>query len=143
MIYDKSVSETLTFTKVLNLYEDDLPSSRSLDTELDMWQAKWRVCDANLAKCIDTPVKALPHADQDYFPNIRTLMLIMVTLPVTSCECERSISLLRLIKSTLLTTMSEDRLNALALMQYYHDIDINPDEIVAEFARCHPRRMEL
>ena len=48
-IYNKSVSETLTFTKVLNLYEDDLPSSRSLDTELDMWQAKWRVCDANLA----------------------------------------------------------------------------------------------
>ena len=55
-IYSKSVSETLTvdtFTKVLSLYEDDLPSSRSLDTELDMWQAKWCGCEANLAKCID------------------------------------------------------------------------------------------
>ena len=62
-------------------------------------------------------------------------MLIMVNVNV--------LSLLRLVKSTLRTTMSEDRLNGLALMQYYHDIHLNPDEIVAEFARCHPRRMEL
>ena len=88
-------------------------------------------------------MKALPHADPDYFPNIRTLMLIMITIPITSCECERSISLLQLVKSTLRTTMSEERLNGLALTQYYHDIHLDPNEIVAEFARCHPRRMEL
>ena len=123
-------------------YEDDLPSSRSLDIELDLWEAKWD-CESSLAEDLNTPVKALPHADQDNFPNIRTLLLIMVTLPITSCECERSISLLRLVKSTLRTTMSEDRLNGLVLMQYYHDIQLNPDEIVAEFAQCHPRRMEL
>lgn len=96
-LYNKSVSEKLTkanFSKVLKLYEDDLPSSRSLDIELDLWEAKWEDCESNLAEDLNTPIKALPHADQDYFPNIRTLMLIMVTLPITSCECERSISLL-------------------------------------------------
>ena len=90
-----------------------------------------------------SPVKALPHADQDYLPNIPTLMLIMIALPITSCECERSISLLRLVKSTSRKTMTEERLNGLALMQYHHDIRLDPDEIVAEFARCNPRRMEL
>ena len=80
---------------MLSLYENDLPS----DTEqigvavMQTWQrAKlW--------------ILQLPHADHDYFPNIRTLMLVMVTLPVTSCERERSISHLRLIKSTVCTTM--------------------------------------
>ena len=70
-------------------------------------------------------------------------MLIMITIPVTSCECERSISLLRLVKSTLRTTMSEERLNGLCLMQYYHDIDLDPDAVVSEFACCHPRRMDI
>ena len=32
------------------------------------------------------------------FPNIKVLLSIMATLPVTSCECERSICLLRLTK---------------------------------------------
>lgn len=92
---------------------------------------------------LNTPVKVLPHADKDYFPNIRSLMLLMITFPVTNCECERSISLLRLVKCTLRTTMTEERLNGLCLMQYYHDIDLDPDEVVSEFARCHLRRMEL
>ena len=70
-------------------------------------------------------------------------MLILVTIPVTSCECERSISLLRLVKSALRTTMGEERLNGLCLLQYYHDIDIDPDAVVSEFARSQPRRMEL
>ena len=143
-LYNKSVSEKHTkakFSKVLRLYEDDLPSSGSLDIELDLWEAKWEHCESNLAYSCKSLTS--PHADQDYFPNIHTLMLIMVTLPITSCECEHSISLLQLVKSTLHTTMREDRLNGLALMQYYHDIQLNPDEIVAEFAQCHPRRMEL
>ena len=41
--------------------------------------------------------------------------LIMITLPITSCECEHSISLLRLVKSTLRTTITEERLNGLAI----------------------------
>ena len=131
------------FAKVLDLYEEDLSSPRSLDVELDLWHTKWVGSEAELAENLNTAAKALPHADQDYFPNIRTLILIMTTLPVTSCECERSISLLRLVKSTLRTTMTEDRLNGLALMQYHHDIPLDPAQVVEEFARCHPRRFRL
>ena len=60
----------------------------------------------DLAGDLNTPVKALPRADGDYFANIRTLMLIMITLPISSCECEHSISVLLLVKSTLRTTMT-------------------------------------
>ena len=134
---------SVDFARVLQLYEDDIPSSSSLDVELHLWQAKWKVSDNASLEDLNTPVKVLPHADKDYFPNIQSLMLLMITIPVTSCECERSISLLRLVKSTLRTTMTEERLNGLCLMQYYHDIDLDPDEVVSEFARCHPKRMEL
>ena len=66
--------------------------------------------------------------DKDYFPNIHTLTLIMVTIPITSCECERFFSLLRLLKSTIRTTMTEVRLNGLALMKYHQDIKLDPDD---------------
>ena len=122
-LYSKSSSERLTavnFPQLLELHEDDLPSSRSLDVELELWQAKWEDCEMDLAEDLNTPVKALPHADQDYvLPNICTLMLIMITLPITSCECECSISLLRLVKSALRTTMTEERLNGLALISQH------------------------
>ncbi len=57
----------------------------------------------------------------------------MGTLPVTSCECERSISMLKLIKTSLRSSMGQDRLNGLA--NYYHrDIEITSEEVVDEFS---------
>ena len=51
-------------------------------------------------------------------------MVLIVTLPVTSCESERSISL----KSKLRTSMMEERLNALALIHFHKDIHIDSEE---------------
>ena len=106
------------FNTVLKLYGDVLPSVRSFDVELDLWQNKWSG-DSEQAKELDTPAKVLPTADHDYYPNIRTLIVILATLPITSCECERSISMLRLIKTALRSTMTETRLNGLAMLQYH------------------------
>jgi len=75
----------------LDVYADDLPPFRSLDAELQLWHRKWEVEDSQ-AKELDTPEKVLVHIDRDFFPNISTLFHIMATLPVTSCECERSVS---------------------------------------------------
>ncbi len=66
----------------------------------------------------------------------------MGTLPVTSCECERSISMLKLIKTSL-SSMGQDRLNGLAMLYYHRDIEITSEEVVDEFSRRHPRRMVL
>ena len=130
------------FPRLLTLYEDDLPAPRCLDVELELWQSKW-ASNAEEAKNLDTPEKALVHAEKDYYPNIRSLMMIMVTIPVTSCECERSISILRLIKSRLRSTTGAERLNALTLMQCHRDIALDPDKIINEFARSHLRRFQL
>ena len=62
-------------------------------------------------------------------------MVLLVTLPLTSCESERSISLLQLIKSRLRSTMIVDRLNSLALMYFHKDIPIDPKDVITQFAQ--------
>ena len=93
------------------------------------------------AKELDAPEKVLRHTDKDFYSNIHALLVIITTLPVTSCECERSISLLRHLKTSLRSTMGEDRLNSLALLKCQREVDIDPEEVVNEFSHRHPRRM--
>ena len=107
-----------------------------------MWKSKWE-SEPQLACTLNTPGKALDYADKDFYPNISVLLRIMATIPVTSCECERSVSILRLIKTLLRSTMGQERLNALSLLYCHSDIDISPEEIVEQFAQRHPRRVLL
>ncbi len=58
----------------------------------------------------------------------------MGTLPVTSCECERSISMLKLIKTSLRSSMGQDLLNGLAMLYYHRDIEITSEDVVDEFS---------
>ena len=136
------LSSSLSLHSVCKFYEEDLPNSASLESELQLWQSKWRA-EHNLASTLNTPEKALVHADKDFYPNIHTLLSIMATLPVTSCECERPISMLRIIKSQRRLGMGQNHLNNLALLYYHYDIEITPKEVVEEFARQHPWRMTL
>ena len=117
----------------MRFYEDDIPLQSAFDSEFTIWKHKWEN-QTQLASELNTPEKALPHTDRDFFPNIHVLLNIMASLPVTSCECERSISMLRLIKTPLRSTMGQQRLNGLALLYYHQDIDITPEEVVEEFA---------
>ena len=78
-----------------------------------------------------------------FFPHIHALLVLMATLPVTSCECERSISMLGLVKSPFRSTMAEDRFNGLAMMQYHRDMALDVDKVVKEFSLRHPRRLLL
>ena len=114
----------------------------SFNVEFDLWKHKW-LSEPQLASELDTPGKALAHSDGDFFPNICVLLKIMATLPVTSCECERSISMLKLLKTPLRSTMGQDRLNGLAMLFYNRHVDITAEEVVEEFTHRHPRRMLL
>ena len=56
----------------------------------------------------DRPIEALNKCDSRLFPNISTLLRIMSTIPVTSCEAESTFSGLRRLKPFLKTTMGEN-----------------------------------
>ena len=130
------------FQSLLEFYEDDLPSSRSFESELNLWQNYWNTEEHLMtADRLNTPEKVLNHTDKDMYPNIHAITIVIATLPVTSCECERSISMLRFIKSSLRNTMGQNRLNGLAMLYYNRHISLKPDEVVQEFAARHPRKL--
>ena len=130
------------FSNLLQLYGGDLPSVKSFYVELDLWRNKW-TGNPEQAQGLNTSEKVLAQTDYDYFPNIHTLIVVLATLPITSCECERSISIymLKRVKTGLRSNMTESRLNGLALLQYHRNISVTADQVVQEFVRCHPRRL--
>lgn len=122
-------------------HRDDLPSPDNMKAELHIWINRWSGQD--MENPPQTAAAALNVTDQAFFPNIYTLLKLLCTTGVTSCECERSISALRRLETYLRTTMSQDRINGLALMHVHYDIDIEIDWVINEFAQRNPRRMQL
>ena len=59
--------------------------------------------------------KKLPSAQSNIFPFVFNLLQLMLTFPITSCECERSFSALRRLKTWLRATMGQVRLNSVAV----------------------------
>ena len=67
-----------------------------------------------------------------------------LVLPVTSCEAERSFSILRRIKTYLCSTMKQERLTGLALLNVHNSTPYTPHthEIRSEFLKKHRHLME-
>ena len=100
-----------------SLYKADLPAPLSLTTELHCWKRKFMHYESS--KLPDGPIDALNECGSRLFPNISTLLKILSTIPVTSCEAERTFSALRRIKPFLRTTMTEDRLSGPTLLHIH------------------------
>ena len=141
----KSLAEiTSKVAEFKDMYGEDLPHSSSLQSEVHSWYLKWREQkeEHGIQSLPITLAFTLPHASSLY-PNIRVLLLILCTLPVTSCSSERSFSCLKRIKTTLRSSMGNERLSSLALLHTHRDIEIDIAEVIDEFSRRHPRRMQL
>ena len=77
----------------------------------------------------------------NFFSNIKVLITILCTLPL--CTAERSFSGLKCIKTSIRSSMSNERLSNLAHLHIHPDIPIDIDEVFDIFARRHPRHMRL
>ena len=138
MIYpeaDSSLEEEL-----IEHYHDDLPSHSTLQQELHMWKYKWKLVEKS--RLLDTPSKSLEHANESMFPNIYILLRLICTLPVTSSECELSISVLRRLKIFLRSTRTRG-MAGLALMHINYGMELNLDNIINIFPGQHQHRMIL
>ena len=73
---------------------------------------------------------------EEIYPNLWIALRVAVTLPVTVASAERSFSKLKLIKSYLRSSMSQERLSGLAIMSINHDVgkQISYDDIIDDFA---------
>jgi len=78
-------------------------------------------------------------------PNLSILYKIYLTLPVTSATAERSFSRLKLIKTYLRSTMSNERLSGLALLSIERELadNIDFDSTINRFASLNSRRKKF
>ena len=102
-------------TEKLQFWQLDLPTPYSLLFELKEWQYFWKQYTPTL-QLPGNLIECVKYADEDMWPNIRVLLIIGCTHPVSSAEAERSFSGLRRIKPYLKSRMSHERLSGLALM---------------------------
>ncbi|XP_022164654.1 52 kDa repressor of the inhibitor of the protein kinase-like, partial [Myzus persicae] len=100
------------------------------DIEKIIESAKFYIDD--LISSIEEVREALTHASE-FYPNIKELLKIICVIPVTTCTAERTFSSLRRTKTYLRSTIGEDRLNGLMLLNIHRDINITPEEVIEEF----------
>lgn len=81
----------------------------------------------------------------DCFPNASIAYRILLTIPVTVASAERSISKLKLLKSYLRCTMTQERLNSLAMIALENGLleKINYEHIIEDFISKNTKRIML
>ena len=131
-------------SQLADMYQDDLPSPNSVLSELHCWQMKWQhqLREHGQTSLPLSPTATFRHTSAMY-PNIKALISILCTLPVTSCSAERSISGLKRIKTASRSSMTTQRLYGLTLLHVHRDLPIDIEAAVDEFSRHHPRRMQM
>jgi hypothetical protein len=81
----------------------------------------------------------------DCFPNAAIAYRILLTIIVTVASAERSFSKLKLLKSYLRCTMTQERLNSLAMIALESGLleKINYEDIIEDFISKNTKRMML
>jgi hypothetical protein len=92
--------------------------------DIKRWKARW----ATLTTAKPSNLKdTLNVTNEELYPSISTVLLILYTMPASTATTERSFSVLRRLKTYLRTTMMQDRLTSLAVLHVHRDIDIDID----------------
>ena len=78
----------------------------------------------------DSTGATLYQIDKDAYVNIYTMLQILITIPILSASCERSISAQRNLKIYFRNTMVQDRLNGLGLMHANIEMELDLEKVV-------------
>lgn len=102
---------------------------------------------SSLVEDSDTVIQMLNKVRnlEETFPNVETALRIFLTLPVSNCSGERSFSLLKRIKSSVRTTLLQEKLSSLALLCIEADITQKLDfnDVINDFANMRVRKKHL
>ena len=107
----------------LYYWRQDLPFPNSLPSELRRWQALWQHKHNQTKGQLsgdEVPsnlLSSLRFCGKEVFPNLRCLLVIANTLPITSAEAERSFSLMRRLKTYSRSTLTEEHFSDYSVIE--------------------------
>ena len=129
----------------LDFYKDDVAEvcigGVYTDVEVRAELDQWTIACAGATQPCTKVSQALRRARDLGLPCIERLLVLLLTIPVTTCGCERSMSALRRLKTYLRSTMGDARLSSLATLHVHTDIDVPLDELVDRFLAARDRRI--
>ena len=106
--------------KVRELYAIDLPNVSSLSGEIHNWYTKWKSEENDHGSNLLPPtLSSTLTRIFSFYRNIKVLVTILCSLPLTSCTAERSFSRLKRIKPVLRSSMSNERLSSLIILHMH------------------------
>jgi hypothetical protein len=107
-----------------------------LKTELHMLQvSKSNGSIPQLTSLFDLQEALLskPVEVRNLFVETLKLANILICIPATSATAERSFSCLRRLKTWINSTMTQERLNSIAILHMYHQVQLDLDTVLNEF----------
>ena len=132
-----------TFTTFAKDFDNDLPNLGTLKGRNGhLGKLLGSAMQENLPDRVSTTLSVVADMKMT-FPIILSSLRLLGTISVTTCQCERSISSLRRLRTYTRSTMGQDRLNGLAALHVHLDIDLSVEAITDCFSRKHPRRLEM
>ncbi|PAA56516.1 hypothetical protein BOX15_Mlig007787g1 [Macrostomum lignano] len=114
-----------------------------IEAEFLLWKKRWQNVDQKDRPRSVLETLANSAVSLQSFPNIRLLLQVLATIPVTTATAERSFSQLRPLKSYLRSTMGQERLTGLAQLLIHKDMKLDIDKVIDQFVQNGSRRIDL
>jgi hypothetical protein len=133
MEYCSQLQSFLEYKEYCDIYGDELfQELRHLKTLLSK----------DVTKSIDILNTIKSYWEEGGFQTVWVAYRILLIIPVTVASAERSFSKLKLIKTYLRTTMSQERLSGLAMISIENEYldKLNYDDLIEEFASKNARK---
>lgn len=111
---------------MVEFYVSDVNDFNQVKSEITLWNRY--LDDSNIEQ--KSPIEIINKCNSDLFPNAFKLNQILIILPVTSVEVERSFSTFNRVKNYLGYSTSESRLNGLAALNIHYNICVTYKEII-------------
>lgn len=101
------------------------------DGEVRLWKEKWK----KVTSYSKSALESLRSCNSQIYPNVFRLLKILSSLPISVASAERTFSCLRRLKTYLRSTMTEDRLSSLALLNVHYKTEVSETDVLTEFKK--------
>ncbi len=122
--------------EALALYESEVSSVETLKQQFELWKLRFQKTTQRPSTAIDALTENFT-----FLADIKVLLQIFATIPVSTATPERLNSTLKCLKSYLRSTLTQERMNALALMYVYHNSNISAEAVVQHWYQKKNRRL--